>query len=203
MGKIGIMGGTFNPIHRAHLQMARCAMRQKKLDKIFFMPSKNPPHKMGQNILDERLRAEMIKMAVEEEMGFYYSDFELKREGVTYTAKTLALLKEQYPDEQFYFIMGGDSLFQFEHWYHPEEIVRHAVVLAVSRGNVAMEQMKAQAVFLEKRFQGKIELIQMERIDISSSMIRERLAKGEPVQEMLPKKVYEYIQKNHCYSSQR
>lgn len=203
MEKIGIMGGTFNPIHRAHLQMARCAMMQKKLDKIFFMPSKNPPHKMGQNILDERLRSEMIKLAVEEEVGFYYSDFELKREGMTYTAKTLALLKEQFPDEQFYFIMGGDSLFQFEHWYHPEEIVRHAVVLAVGRGNVAMEQMKAQAVLLEKRFQGKIELIQMERIDISSSMIRERIAKGEPVQELLPKRVYEYIQKNHCYTSQR
>lgn len=194
------MGGTFDPIHRAHLRMARCAMEQKKLDRVWFMPSKIPPHKMGQNISDEQLRSHLIKLAIEDEEGFFYSDFELRRREITYTAKTLALLREEYPKEEFYFIMGGDSLFQFESWYHPEKIVKNAVILAVSRNGVAMEQMKAQAAFLAKRFQGRFELVQMERMDISSSLIREKLAKGEPVQEMLPEKVYEYIRKNRCYA---
>lgn len=200
MSKTGIMGGTFDPIHRAHLRMARCAMEQKQLDRVWFMPSKIPPHKMGQNILNEQLRSHLVKLAIEDEEGFFYSDFELRRREVTYTAKTLTLLREEYPKEEFYFIMGGDSLFRFEHWYHPEKIVENAVILAVSRDGVAMEQMEAQAAFLAKRFQGRFELVQMERMDISSSLIRKRLSKGEPVQEMLPEKVYEYIQKNHCYT---
>jgi nicotinate-nucleotide adenylyltransferase len=201
MSKIGIMGGTFDPIHRAHLQMARCAMQQKKLDKVLFMPSKIPPHKMGQPISDERLRARLVKLAVEEEEGFYYSDFELRREEVTYTAKTLALLKEQHPKDQFYFIMGGDSLFQFAHWYQPEEIVKYAVVLAVSRGNVAMQQMEEQAAWLSQTFHGTFELVTMEKLNISSSLIRERLLAGKSVKGMLPQKVYEYIQQNHCYTN--
>lgn len=199
MGKTGIMGGTFDPIHCAHLRMARCAMEQKGLDRVLFMPSKIPPHKMGRDVSDERLRAHLVKLAVEEEDGFYYSDFELRREGTTYTAMTLALLREQYPGEEFYFIMGGDSLFQFTQWYHPEEIVRYAVILAVSRGTVGAGQMKEQAEFLAEQFHGRFELVRMEKMEISSSLIRERLAKGEPVQQMLPEKVYEYIKEHSCY----
>jgi len=199
MGKTGIMGGTFDPIHCAHLRMARCAMEQKGLDRVFFMPSKIPPHKAGKEVSDERLRAHLVNLAIEKENGFYYSDFELKRDGTTYTANTLNLLKNEHPEEEFYFIMGGDSLFQFEQWYRPEEIVKCAVILAVSRGTVNTGQMKQQAEFLAKKFHGRVELIRMEKMEISSSLIRERLAKGESVQQMLPQKVYEYIIKNHCY----
>lgn len=202
MGKTGIMGGTFDPIHCAHLCMARCAMEKKGLDRVFFMPSKIPPHKVGKGVSDEGLRAHLVNLAIEKENGFYYSDFELKRDGTTYTAKTLQLLKKQYPEEAFYFIMGGDSLFQFEQWYQPEEIVKCAVILAVSRGNADAGQMERQAEFLAQKFQGRVELIQMEKMEISSSLIRERIAKGEAVQQMLPQKVYEYIMRNHCYKKE-
>lgn len=201
MGKTGIMGGTFDPIHCAHLRMARCAMEQKKLDRVLFMPSKIPPHKMGRKVSDEQLRAQLVRLAIEEEEGFYYSDFELRRDGTTYTAKTLELLKKQQPGETFYFIMGGDSLFQFANWYQPEEIARCAVILAVSRGTVGEEQMKEQAKLLAGQFHGRFELVRMEKMEISSSLIRKRLARGEPVKQMLPGKVYEYIEKNHCYQS--
>ena len=199
MGKTGIMGGTFDPIHCAHIRMARCAMEQKNLDRVLFMPSKNPPHKAGKNVSDEWLRARLVKLAIEDEEGFCFSDFELRRDGTTYTAKTLALLKKQCPEEELYFIMGGDSLFQFVHWYHPEEIAKYAVVLAVSRGSMAAGQMEGQAELLAARFQGNFELIQMEKMDVSSSLIREKLIKGEEVRGMLPKKVYEYIMENGCY----
>ena len=191
MGKTGIMGGTFDPIHCAHIRMARCAMEQKNLDRVLFMPSKNPPHKAGKNVSDEWLRARLVKLAIEDEEGFCFSDFELRRDGTTYTAKTLALLKKQCPEEELYFIMGGDSLFQFVHWYHQEEIAKYAVVLAVSRGSMAAGQMEGQAELLAARFQGNFELIQMEKMDVSSSLIREKLIKGEEVRGMLPKKVYE------------
>lgn len=199
MGKTGIMGGTFDPIHCAHLRMARCAMEQKKLDRVLFMPSKNPPHKAGKNVSDEWLRARLVKLAIEDEEGFCFSDFELRRDGTTYTAKTLALLKKQCPEEELYFIMGGDSLFQFAYWYHPEEIAKHAVILAVNRGNVDAGQMEEQAGLLAERFHGRFELVQMEKMDVSSSLIREKLIKGEEVCGMLPKKVYEYIIENGCY----
>jgi len=200
MGRIGIMGGTFDPIHLAHLQMARCAMRQEKLDKVFFMPSKIPPHKKGKRISDERLRSKLVKLALEGEEGFYYSDFELQREGTTYTAKTLQLLKEKNPKEQFYFILGGDSLFQFEQWHQPEKIVKYAVILAASRGSASIKQMLEQAAYLSKKLHGKFKLIQMEKSGISSSLIRKKLAAGESVCGMVPEKVQEYIQKNHCYT---
>lgn len=95
--KIGIMGGTFNPIHLAHLQMASIAMEQKELDEVWFMPSKNPPHKDRQTILSEKIRSDMVRLAIKEEERFCFSDFELKRNGTTYTAETLELLQERVP----------------------------------------------------------------------------------------------------------
>lgn len=199
MSKIGIMGGTFDPVHLAHLEMARCAMKQKELHKVLFMPSKIPPHKRDRNILPEELRAEMVQLAISDEEGFYYSDFELKRQEITYTAKTLELLSKQYPEDIFYFILGGDSLFQMEHWYLPEKILQYAVILAVSRGGVRQEEMLCQAAYLSKTFHGDVQVLKMPEMDISSSMIRRKIARGEDVQDYLPEKVYKYIQKNHCY----
>ena len=201
MSKVGIMGGTFNPVHLAHLEMARCAMKQKELEKVLFMPSKLPPHKKGQDILNEEFRAEMVQLAVSGENGFFYSDFELRREGVTYTAKTLELLCRQYPEDKFYFIMGGDSLFQFEQWHQPEKILQYAVILAAARGEVRQKEMLSQAAYLSGKFHGDVQVIRMPKMEISSSMIREKLARGENVREYLPEKVYEYIRKNHCYCS--
>lgn len=201
MSRIGIMGGTFDPIHLAHIEMARCAREQKGLDKILFMPSKIPPHKRDRQILPEELRGEMVQLAIEGEKGFAYSDFELKREEVTYTAKTLELLKAQYPEESFYFIMGGDSLFQFENWYMPEQILQYAVILAVSRDGVLQQNMEKKASELSARFHGEIQVLSMQEMDISSSMIREKIFRGESVQAYLPPSVYDFIRKNHLYAA--
>lgn len=199
MSKIGIMGGTFDPIHLAHIRMARCAMTQKKLDQIWFMPSKIPPHKKDQKISSEQVRSTLVRLAIQDEKGFLFSDFELLRQETTYTARTLKLLQAEYPEEEFYFILGGDSLFQFEHWYKPEEIMKRAVILAVSRNGVLSDKMQEQAAYLSEKFNGKVELVQMEEISISSSEIRKKIAKGESIKEYVPYRVYEYIMKNHCY----
>ena len=92
MGKTGIMGGTFDPIHCAHIRMARCAMEQKNLDRVLFMPSKNPPHKAGKNVSDEWLRARLVKLAIEDEEGFCFSDFELRRDGKSSARRKSSIL---------------------------------------------------------------------------------------------------------------
>ena len=103
------MGGTFNPVHIAHISMAEAAYRQAKLDKVLFMPSKKPPHKQDINIISEKHREAMVKLAIRGIPYFEYSDFEFKREGTTYSAQTLELLCRQNPDDSYFFIMGGDS----------------------------------------------------------------------------------------------
>lgn len=197
--KIGIMGGTFNPIHLAHLQMAYTAIEQKKLDEVWFMPSKNPPHKEHHMILSDKIRSDMVRLAIGEEERFFFSDFELKRDGTTYTAETLELLKEAYPEVSWYFIMGADSFFSFSTWYHPEVIAKDAVILAVSRDGVDEIRMKKQAKELTKRYHGQFCVLSMEQLAISSSEIRRKLKQGENVKQMLPDRVWKYIYKNHYY----
>jgi len=199
MGRIGIMGGTFDPIHLAHLAMAGCAKEQVALDNVLFMPSKIPPHKRNRKISSEELRAKLVQLAIEGEPGFCYSDFELKRKEVTYTARTLELFREQHQGDEVFFIMGADSLVQFENWYLPGKIMQYAVILAVSRNGVLQQDMFEKAVMLSEKYQGDVRVLQMPEMNISSSMIRERLARGETVEQYLPPKVYEYIKKNHCY----
>lgn len=199
MAAVGIMGGTFDPIHLAHLSMARCAMEQYALDKVLFMPSKLPPHKKSKGISDEMHRCNMVKLAVEEEEGFYFSDFECRRDRTTYTAETLQLLQEAFPKDCFYFIMGGDSLFQMEQWFLPEEILRRAVILAVGRDGASNLQMQQKAKELCSRFGGSIQLVTMPQMQISSSMIRQKIRAGESVQQYLPGAVWNYIEQTHCY----
>ena len=193
------MGGTFDPIHLAHLKMARCALEQKGLERVLFMPSKLPPHKQDRKVTDEAVRCEMVKLALEGEDGIVFSDFECRREETSYTARTLKLLHEAKPEDDFFFILGGDSLAYFGQWYMPEEILRYATVLVAGRGDTPMSLLQRQAEELMERFGGNIELLTMERLAVSSSMIRERLARGESVREFLPERVYEYIMRYGCY----
>ena len=199
MGKTGILGGTFDPIHMAHLAMGRRAMEEEGLDQVLFMPSKIPPHKMDRSITPENVRRDMVELAVAGEAGFYFSDFEFRRREITYTARTLSLFQKAQPEEELYFILGGDSLFYFEKWYRPEEILRYATLLAFSRDGLNGNLMEERAGTLMDRFGGEIRVIPMPWMEISSSEIRERIARGESVEEYLPPSVYQYILKTGCY----
>lgn len=199
MGKTGILGGTFDPIHRAHLAMGRAALEAEQLERVLFMPSKIPPHKKGKEISPEKIRSDMVRLAVKEEEGFFFSDFELCRQEVTYTARTLSLLKKEQPEEEFYFIMGGDSLFYFEKWYQPEVILQYAKILAVARDGLSRCQMEQRAEDLMDLLGGEIRIVPMTCMDISSSDIRRRISRGESVEGDLPPAVNEYIRKTGCY----
>ena len=143
MRRVGILGGTFDPVHNGHLLLGEQAYREYGLDEIWFMPSHVPPHKKDHHITDGAARIRMLELATESVPYFLVSDFEMGREGNTYTAQTLALLKEAYPDIEVYFIIGADSLYQLESWYHPEQVMAQAVLLVSGRtyedGGVSLE----------------------------------------------------------------
>lgn len=204
MSKIGIMGGTFNPIHLAHTEMAKVCLRQQDLDKILFMPSKNPPHKKDKNILPEKERAAMVKLAVSKYDKFEFSDFELRRKGTTYTADTLRLLEEENPDDNYYFIMGADSLLYLDKWYRPQEILKRAVILAIGRDGSTPDELKEKRKELIKQYDGAdIRFVHMRQMDISSSMIREGITLGENMERYLDKKVWNYIKERRVYRDER
>ena len=124
MKQIGIMGGTFDPIHVGHLMLGRQAFEEYGLDSVWYMPSKTPPHKKDHRITSSKDRCAMVSAAIEEFPYFCLSDFEIKRTaGYTYTADTLRLLREEYQDTEFYFIVGADSIHDIEKWYHPEYVL--------------------------------------------------------------------------------
>lgn len=199
MKKVGIMGGTFNPIHFAHLFLAENAQEQLGLDKVLFMPSKNPPHKEKPEEVTQKQRVEMILLGIQGNPHFELSTVELDREGMTYTADTLELLTEENPDTQYYFIVGADSLLYMHKWKHPRTIFNRCIVVATCRDQVDMEDLKRQAEFLEREFNARIQLLEMPLIQISSHVIRDRLVANQSVRYYIPDSVNAYIKMNKLY----
>lgn len=201
MKKIGIMGGTFNPIHNAHLMMAEAAYEQYGLDEVWFMPSKIPPHKDSREIVSEEHRSRMIQFAIDDYKHFLLSDMELKREGVTYTCETLQQCLNEFPEDHFYFILGGDSLCDFEKWCHPEKIARMCTILSVSRGSMGQEELAQRCKNLSDQYDAEVFPVRMPTIDISSEMIRNRLTRGESIAGYLPETVLHYIELHSLYGT--
>ncbi len=203
MSKIGIMGGTFDPVHNGHLRLAQQAYNEYRLDAVWFMPSGQPPHKKDHKVTDADIRCQMVKLAIAEYPYFRYSDFEVRRSGNTYTAQTLELLKQEYPREEFYFIIGADSLYEIENWYHPEEVMKDAVLLVAGRNyRKACRSMEEQIAFLKERYHANISLLHCDIVDIASARIRDLAAQGEPIAPYIPETVAQYIKKHHLYENQ-
>lgn len=203
MKKIGIMGGTFDPIHSGHLMLAKQAYEEYDLDCVWFMPSRQPPHKKDHEITSPDRRFEMVKLAVSDTPFFACSDFELNRTGGnTYTADTLLLLSEKYPDTSFYFIVGADSIFDIEKWYHPEVVMRNAVLLAADRScGHNSEALDVQIEHLTKKYDARICRLHSKRLDVSSEHLREMIRRGNDISPFLPESVSQYIKQNHLYES--
>ena len=199
MKKVGIMGGTFNPVHYGHLFLAEVAYEQLGLDQILFMPSKNPPHKEKPKDVTGQQRVDMLKLAIQDNPHFQLSLVELEREGMTYTADTLSILAQTHPDTQYYFIVGADSLLAMQQWWNPQTVFDNCIVVAACRDFVDKEQLQQHAKYLENNFKAKIIIIDMPTIQIASSDIRERLAQDKSVRYYIPTAVYDYINKKELY----
>lgn len=194
MADIGIMGGTFDPIHNGHLLLGRQAYEEYDLKEIWFMPSGRPPHKTDHRVTEVEERCEMVRLAIADYPYFAYSDFEVRRSGNTYTAQTLRLLQETYPQHRFFFIIGADSLFEIEKWYHPEEVMAQTTLLVAGREyEGAPRTLDEQITYLSEKYGASIRRLHCEEVDISSAELREMEARGRRLYKYVPKSVEEYI----------
>lgn len=197
--KIGIMGGTFNPIHMGHLLLAEWAKEEMALDRILFVPTGCSYMKRASGTLNAAERLYMTRLAVAGREDFSVSDVEEKRSGPTYTSETLLELKSRLPEAKFYFIMGADCLFSIENWHKPEEIFQNCTVIAAARNGASMEHMEEKCEEFRRRFGSDIRLLQFPRVEISSTDIRQRVAEGKSIRYMVPEKVEEYILQKGLY----
>ncbi len=200
MRRIGIMGGTFDPIHIGHLILAERAASLFGLEKVLIMPSGNPPHKkdrQGRASDDQRYR--MTAAAIADNPHFELSDYEMHEEGYTYTYRTLEELTEANPDCEYYFIMGADSLFYFDKWMEPARIAAHCVLVVATRDHVDDEALDRQIDFISRLFNARIEKLDTPNIDISSHVLRDWIAEGRSIRYYVPDSVAAIIEEEHIY----
>ena len=197
--KIGIMGGTFNPIHHGHLLLAERAYHQFGLDKVLVMPTKNTYYKKMPDNVTEEQRIEMIKIAIADNDHFELSLEEINREGITYTYETLLNLTRDNPDCEYYFIMGADSLYHIESWYMVEEIFKMATILVAARGVGTSSVLDSQIEYVQNKYDAVIEKLYAPIMEISSNDIRKRVQNGESIRYLLPQNVVRYIEEHHVY----
>ena len=190
--KIGIFGGTFDPIHEGHLFLARAARDQYHLDKILFVPAFIPPHKTGRrDMTPAPYRYSMVEMGIRDERDFEVSDIEFNRPEVSYTVDTLRAFKTRYPDDEFFLITGSDTAVEIPGWREPEEIKKMASVLVAGRPGHAAGAGGSGLLWID-----------MPPHDISSSEIRRKIAAGEPIGEkIISQNVENYIRKMKLYQS--
>lgn len=195
----GIMGGTFDPIHFGHLLIAENAADQFALDEVIFMPTGISPHKKDIFISDAAIRCEMIQRGIQNNPRFSLSLLEVNSNEINFTYKTLEYLKEQEPETDFYFIMGGDSLFYFDTWRCPERILKVSAVLAAIREDWEGDRFDQQIAYLNETLHGRIYRLNTPNFTISSRKIRELAAQNKSIRYMVPDAVLTYIQKNNLY----
>lgn len=196
--KIGIMGGTFNPIHFGHLLLAETAFHQFDLDEILIMPTKNPYYKKISNSVTEEDRVAMVELAIGDNQHFRLSKEELDREGTTYTVETLSHLTKKHPDYKYYFIMGADSLYHIESWKEPEQILKMATIVVAGRAGTG-SSLSSQIEYIENKYDSEIFRLNSPVLEISSNDIRRRVRDGESIRYLLPKKVVDYIYQHNLY----
>jgi len=192
MAKIGIFGGTFDPIHLGHLITAQSVREIRALEKIIFIPAFISPHKSEIKTSSAEDRLNMIKLAIDGISFFDYSNIEIEKGGVSFTIDTLKELKKN--NDELEFIIGYDNIFEFNTWKDPDEIMKLAKVIVLKRRSSHPPQFKDkyynQAIFVQTR-----------GIEISATDLRERVKKGQPINFLVPQKVMEYIYKHKLYNN--
>lgn len=199
--KVGIMGGTFDPVHLGHLILAETALDAEGLDEVRFIPSGHSYFKDSRQdkVSSGEDRLAMTRLAVADNPAFTVSDIEIERSGNTYTFETLEALRMLEPDTEFYFIAGADSILAMRTWKDPARIFSACTVLAAVRETADSAALQEEIRALERDFDARIRLLPMKNIQISSTDIRESIRNGHSVKYQLPDAVIAYIEKRGLY----
>ena len=182
MIRTGIFGGSFNPIHQGHISLARQLREKAGLDEVWLMVSPQNPLKASADLLDDEMRMQMVRLAVEGEEGIIACDYEMHLPKPSYTWNTLQALSQDYPDREFVLMIGGDNWDLFDKWYHADDIRENYQII----------------VYPRRGFKGGIEGLDL--LDISSTEIRQRIKDGESISQLVPEAVAEYITKHKLYA---
>lgn len=189
MKKVGILGGTFDPPHHGHLLIANEVLSALHLDEVWLMPNRVPPHKEISGAAKNEDRLKMLKLAINGNPAFKVQPIELEREGPSYTIDTIKLINEQYSVQQFFFIIGADMIEYLPKWHKIDELVELVQFVGVKRPSYSHETTYP------------ILYVDVPAMDVSSSMIRNRLKTGKTVRYLLPDSVIQYIEENNLYGS--
>lgn len=195
--KIGLFGGSFNPPHKMHENIAKELVNKQIVDKVIFVPT-GGQYKYKNNLADEQKRYAMLKLITDKDERFDVSDYELK-DYVVYTCDTLAYFKKKYPNDEIYFICGTDNLSYIDKWKNGEEILKNYKILVIDRKGNDIDELLEQF----KEYKNNIVVAPIEQVDVSSTKIRELILKGnyEELEKYLDKDVALYIKKNKLYEN--
>jgi nicotinate-nucleotide adenylyltransferase len=194
--RIGFFGGTFDPIHHGHLILASYAASSAGLERLLFAPAAFPPHKDRQ-ITSVSHRIEMLLRAIEHDERFEMTSVDLDRDGPHYSADTLAILAEHYPNAELFFLMGSDSYRDLPHWHEPLRLFEHASLLVGKRPNSAFDEEALWRALPPAR--SKTEFVDIPLIEISSTEVRKRVSELLPIDYLVPRAVMDYIEVNGLY----
>lgn len=194
--KIGILGGTFDPIHLGHLKMAKCAKDEFNLDKIMLLPNPVPPHKAVSDGAKEEDRLNMVKLAAKDFSYFYVSEYEINKKSVCYSVDTLSHFTKE--SNEYYFIIGADSFYAIETWHDYRKLISLCTFLVASRDKKC-EKLEDDLFKFNKKYGVDFRCIHMEEIDISSTDIRNAVKNHKPLDKLVPESVAKYITENGLY----
>lgn len=190
MKRIGILGGTFNPLHIGHLAIAEVAQEKMDLDRVIFVPTAQPPHKRILHLASAQHRLEMVRLSIQNNPKFEVSDYEVKKGGKSYTIDTVEYFREKFGHEaKLFFILGGDAAAQLHTWRQIDDLIQKISFVVVNRpGN---DDCAPEIPHHS---------ISMPGLDIASSYIRKRIHQGKSIKYLVPEEVFRYIEKHEIYS---
>lgn len=200
MNRVGILGGTFDPIHNGHLYIASEALEVLNLKQIIFMPTGNPPHKISKEKTDAKIRYELVATAIECYDNFTIDSYEINKQGLSYTFETLKYLKDKLPeDTELFFITGADCLIDIYKWKNIREIFNNATLVVFNRPGYDIKELMENKAKVELEFKTEIVFLPVLMLDISSTYIRKRIKENKNVKFFLPENVYKIIEELKLY----
>lgn len=200
MTRIGLFGGTFDPIHYGHLRLAEEAREFAQLDQVLFIPAARSPFRLEEPLTDAEHRLAMVRLAIAANPAFAVSEIEIQRGGISYTIDTVEAFQQQYPEGELFLIMGADSLHGFPQWYQAERLAQKTSLLAGVRPPYEETALWQSLPDWVRR---RTLLVPMTPLAISASAIRQKVREGRSIRYLTPDDVIEYIQNNHLYAETR